>query len=61
MLIPFLLVLSLITCGGTIDRAFTDDDHNYQFNSSYIPQMLNQSRCEQDIRIKDLMAKDSLT
>ena len=71
MLIPILVILlttaycgsspiRLITCGGTIDRAYTDQNGNYMFNESFIPIMCKQSRSEENITIQHLMAKDSL-
>jgi L-asparaginase len=52
--------IRLITCGGTIDCENIDENNVYSFKESYIPKMLKQSRCNADIEIKFLMAKDSL-
>ncbi|MDO8508126.1 MAG: asparaginase domain-containing protein [Nanoarchaeota archaeon] len=52
--------IKLITCGGTIDCENIDENNVYSFKESYIPKMLKQSRCNADIEIKFLMAKDSL-
>jgi|SRR3989344_4531728 len=52
--------IKLITCGGTIDCENIDQNNVYSFKESYIPKMLKQSRCNADIEIKFLMAKDSL-
>ena len=52
--------IKLITCGGTIDCENIDEKNVYSFKESYIPKMLKQSRCNADIEIKFLMAKDSL-
>ncbi len=52
--------IKLITCGGTIDCANIDEKNVYSFKDSYIPKMLKQSRCNAQIEIKFLMAKDSL-
>ncbi len=52
--------IRLITCGGTIDCENIDENNVYSFKESYIPKMLKQSRCNAEIEIKFLMAKDSL-
>jgi len=52
--------IKLITCGGTIDCENIDEKNVYSFKESYIPKMLKQARCNADIDIKFLMAKDSL-
>src|SRR3989344_6814460 len=52
--------IKLITCGGTIDCENIDKNNVYSSKESYIPKMLKQSRCNVDIEIKFLMAKDSL-
>jgi len=52
--------IKLITCGGTIDCENINENNVYSFKESYIPKMLKQCRCNADIEIKFLMAKDSL-
>ena len=52
--------IKLIACGGTIDCENIDENNTYSFKESYIPKMLKQSRCNAEIEIKFLMAKDSL-
>jgi L-asparaginase len=52
--------IKLITCGGTIDCENIDENNVYSFKESHIPKMLKQGRCNVDIEIKFLMAKDSL-
>jgi L-asparaginase len=54
------MAIKLFITGGTIDCVFynpeTDD---YQFNDTYIPKMLKQSRITLPIKTKKLMLKDS--
>jgi L-asparaginase len=52
--------IKLITCGGTIDCENIDEKNVYSFKESYIPKMLKQAKCNADVEIKFLMAKDSL-
>ncbi len=54
------MTIKIITCGGTIDCENIDQNNVYSFRESYIPKMLKQSRCDAEINITFLMAKDSL-
>ena len=54
------MTIELITTGGTIDKEYNPLTGELIFSTSFIASMLQQSRCQADIKITPLLAVDSL-
>lgn len=52
--------ISLLITGGTIDKHYNPLNGELVFADSHIPALLTQGRCELDLTIKSVLAKDSL-
>jgi L-asparaginase len=52
--------LTLLACGGTIDKDYNPITGELVFQDSYLPEMLIQSNHQLDIQLKTIMLKDSL-
>ena len=51
--------IRIFLTGGTIDKTY-DNHGKFHYTTSYIPELMQKSRCSIDYNIEELMLKDSL-
>lgn len=54
------MAIKIIITGGTIDKIYNHLNGKLTFTESNVPEMLKQSRCTLDIKVQNLLMKDSL-
>lgn len=54
------MAIKIITTGGTIDKVYDHLNGELTFTESNVPEMLKQARCTLDIKVQNLLMKDSL-
>ena len=52
--------LVLVTTGGTIDKVYFDAKGHYPIGDSEVPRMLQEAQVDAEVRVVNLLAKDSL-
>ncbi len=52
--------IKLLVTGGTLDKHYNELTGELVFTQTYLPEMLQQSRCKMDISIHTVLLKDSL-
>lgn len=52
--------IKILVTGGTIDKFYNEVTGELAFNHSYLPEMLQQSRCKVELSIDTVLLKDSL-
>lgn len=54
------MTIHLIATGGTIDKYYNPTQGQLTFESTHLPEMLEQGRCQADLHFEVLMQRDSL-
>ncbi|MCX6800086.1 MAG: asparaginase domain-containing protein, partial [Candidatus Falkowbacteria bacterium] len=54
------MAIKIIITGGTIDKVYNHLNGELTFTESNVPEMLKQARCTLDIKVQNLLMKDSL-
>lgn len=53
-------MIQIFITGGTLDKCYNELNGALYFPETHLPAMLKQSRCSADIKVQQLMLKDSL-